>query len=356
MEKKTMMDYIEETPSVLQYNINHYHELLQPLLDYIADKHIKTLVLIASGSSYNACYTARTFIQKCTNIHVRILTPYTYTYYEDKVGPNELAIVISQSGLSTNAIQALCKLKANGYDAICLTGNRNSDVKDYADLVLDYGVGEELVGYVTKGVTTLALYLCVFAIVYTKKYEYLEDIQKIPNLNQQCIEKSQKFIKKHYKRFSSMHQCYVCGAGATFGTALEGALKIGETIHIPSYCYEIEEYIHGPNLQLTPSYTVIFFDNNDEATSRVKQIYLASRKVTDNCFFVSQSAIDEHTFSLEEKIIPELASLVYLPFVQILAYTISSDLNTTKQHPLLKEFKKIASAKTKHFVNYDDDE
>lgn len=42
-------------------------------------------------------------------------------------------------------------------------------MKDYADLTIEYGVGEELVGYVTKGVTTLALYLCLFAIEYTKK-------------------------------------------------------------------------------------------------------------------------------------------------------------------------------------------
>ena len=57
-----------------------------------------------------------------------------------------------------------------------------------------------------------------------------------------------------------MSWVYSCGAGANYGTALESALKMGETIHIPSCCYEIEEYIHGPNLQLTPQYNVIFFD------------------------------------------------------------------------------------------------
>ena len=55
-----------------------------------------------------------------------------------------------------------------------------------------------------------------------------------------------------------MSWVYSCGAGANYGTALESALKMGETIHIPSCCYEIEEYIHGPNLQLTPQYNVIF--------------------------------------------------------------------------------------------------
>lgn len=356
LNKLTMMDYIEETPSVLQYNIQHREELLKPLFDYIQDKAITQLILVASGSSYNACYVARAFLLKCLDISVRILTPYTFTYYEHHFNGNDLIIVISQSGLSTNAIEALKKAKSLDYYTVCLTGNKNSDVKDYADLTIEYGVGEELVGYVTKGVTTLALYLCLFAIEYTKKEKYIAELEKVVKLNQEMIEKSKQFIQNHFKSFSSMHQCYVCGAGANYGTALEGALKIGETIHVPSHCYEIEEYIHGPNLQLTPSYTVIFFDGNDKASKRVQQVYLATKKVTDHCFMISNTYQDEHVLSLSEQVIEELSSLVYLPFVQILSFEISNSLKSVYQHPLLKEFKKIASAKTENFVNYDEDD
>lgn len=356
ISKLTMMDYIEETPSVLQYNIHNRKELLKPLFDYIQDRTVKQLVLIASGSSYNACHIARAFLLKCLDIPVRILTPYTFTYYEHNFNENDFIIVISQSGLSTNAIEALKMAKSLNYNTICLTGNKNRDVKDYADITLEYGVGEELVGYVTKGVTTLALYLCLFAIEYTHNDQYIHELEKVVILNQEMIEKSQLFIQKHFKSFSSMHQCYVCAAGANYGTALEGALKIGETVHIPSNCYEIEEYIHGPNLQLDPSYTVIFFDGNDQASQRVKQIYLATKQVTDNCFMISNGYQDEHVISLSDQVIEELSSLIYLPFVQVLSFEISNSLKSVYQHPLLKEFKKIASAKTENFINYDEDE
>jgi len=356
INKLTMMDYIEETPCVLQYNIQNREELLKPLFDYIQGKTITQLVLIASGSSYNACHIARAFLLKCLEIPVRILTPYTFTYYENDFGENDLIAVISQSGLSTNAIEALKKAKNLNYQTICLTGNKNSDVKDYADFTLEYGVGEELVGYVTKGVSTLAIYLCLFAIKFAGKEKYIPELEKTVQLNQEMIEKSKKFIQRHFKSFSSMHQCYVCGAGANYGTALEGALKIGETIHIPSNCYEIEEYIHGPNLQLTPSYTVIFFDGNDKASQRVQQVYLATRQVTEHCFMISNNYQDDHVLSLSDQVMEELSALVYLPFVQILAYEISSSLKSVYQHPLLKEFKKIASAKTENFINYDEDD
>ena len=52
----------------------------------------------------------------------------------------------------------------------------------------------------------------------------------------------------------------------------------------------------------------------------------------------------------------ELSPIVYLPFVQLLSFIISNDLHSIYQHPLLKEFKVIAAAKTENFVNYDGDD
>ena len=49
-----------------------------------------------------------------------------------------------------------------------------------------------------------------------------------------------------------MTNAYVCGVGANLGTASEGALKFGETVSIPTAAYEVEEYIHGPNIQIDP--------------------------------------------------------------------------------------------------------
>ena len=173
------------------------------------------------------------------------------------------------------------------------------------------------------------------------------------------IGKATNFIQLHYKEFSSMSWVYSCGAGANYGTALESALKMGETIHIPSCCYEIEEYIHGPNLQLTPQYNVIFFDGNDGASRRVEQVYKATRKVSNRAYLISnnpQLSSDDHVLSLSDTVSSELCPLVYLPFVQLLSFIVSNDLHSIYQHPLLKEFKAIAAAKTENFVNYDGDD
>lgn len=359
MKRKTMVDYVKEVPQLLAKNVESASELVNPLINYVEGKEIKDILLIASGSSYNACHCARSFMMKHLGINVKVISPFTFTNYESNLSQHTLTLVITQSGLSTNAIEALKKLKSMNVSAICLTGNPESDVKDYADLVIDYGVGEELVGYVTKGVTALCLFLMLFATVYSNQPQLLDSIKLTAKLNEQMLEKSQAFIKKHYKHFTSMHQCYFCGSYANYGTVLEGALKIGETVHIPANAYEVEEYIHGPNLQLTPAYTVIILDNNDHTSQRVHQIYQATRAVTDHCFMLSMNANyseDDYVLAIDDSIESELLPLVYLPFIQLLSHEVSTDLKSVFQHPLLKTFKSIADAKTSNYVNYDGDE
>ena len=68
-----------------------------------------------------------------------------------------------------------------------------------------------------------------------------------------------------------MTNAYVCGVGANLGTASEGALKFGETVSIPTAVYEVEEYIHGPNIQMTPRYSVFLIDGG-EGTERIHRI------------------------------------------------------------------------------------
>ena len=323
MNKLTMLDYVKETPDVLKTNIEQYTTLVDPLMKEVQQKEIKRILLVASGSSHNACYCARSFVEKVSGLEVRIIMPYTFTYYENDIKENDLVLVVTQSGLSTNAIEALKIIKKKECRAICLTGNKNSDVKDVADVVIEYGVGEELVGYVTKGVSSLALFLDLFAIAYSGKIEYLDELKKAVDLNEEMIDQATSFIQQHYKNFSSMSWVYSCGAGANYG------------------------------------YNVIFFDGNDGASRRVEQVYKATRKVTNRAYLISnnpQLSRDGHVLSLSDTVSSELSPLVYLPFVQLLSFIVSNDLHSIYQHPLLKEFKAIAAAKTENFVNYDGDD
>ena len=75
-----------------------------------------------------------------------------------------MVVVVSQSGYSLNALDAIKVIEAKGRRCIGLTGDVNSDLGKVCDVVANYGVGRETVAYVTRGVTTLALFFMLFAV------------------------------------------------------------------------------------------------------------------------------------------------------------------------------------------------
>ena len=156
--------------------------------------------------------------------------------------------------------------------------------------------------------------------------------------------------KRHQADFTSMTVVNHCGFLQGYGIACEGALKFGETIQIPSFAYEGEEWIHGPNLQLTPNYTVVCVDHLTEGSDRLVDIYLAARTVTDHAFIVTNSerVDDDHAIRLPFEIKePLMMPLYVLPFYQIIAHQATTDLHRWEKHPLFEErFRKAISTKT----------
>lgn len=357
-KKAKMLTYIQETPQQLAENNMHSQKLTQSLVELYLEKDYQTIWIIACGSSSNGAQCAKPFMIKYLNCDVKVISPNTFVYLENKLRDDDFAFVVSQSGCSTNAIAALKKLKELGIKAIGLTGNVHSDFEKYADVLIDYGVGKETVGYVTKGVTILAQFLMLFAlesgfrkeIITKESYQKVKnELLEIPTRHQIVQKETWEFYTIHQKALTSMSVSYTCGFMQAYGIATEGALKMGETIKIPSFAYEAEEYIHGPNLQLTPNYTVWCIDDLGVGSERLMQIYQATRSVTDRAYAItnSQQVDDQHAIRLPFDIFEPLLSPLYiLPVFQIIAYQVSHELDSWDSHPMFAEFKKIANTKT----------
>lgn len=361
MENKntpTMLTYIKETPEQLAYNTAHCKELTKKLVDVYLEKDYQTIWIIACGSSNNGSQCAKPFMMKYLDCDVKIVPPSTFIYCENKMNEHDLAFVVSQSGCSTNSIDALKKIKELGFKAIGLTGNVDSDFKDVADVVIDYGVGVETVGYVTKGVATLAQFLMLFALeaglskgsISQDSYNaIMKELEEVPQRHEVVQKETWEFYKINEKVLTSMNVVYSCGFSQGYGIATEAALKIGETIKVPSFAYEAEEFIHGPNLQLTPNYTLFFIDDFSKGSERIAQIYQAARSVSDEAFAITNNQLvdDQHAIRLPFDIRePLLMPLYVLPVFQIIAYQASTELDSWDNHPMFKDFKKYADSKT----------
>ena len=321
MEKHTMRDYVLQTPAVLRRLLTEHWEA--PLAAVFAARPVRILRLVASGSSYNAALCVRPYLRKWLSCEVLITEPFTFCTYECQQPEDELAVVISQSGYSTNALQALDAIHAKGRTAIGITSDPASDLRLHADLLIDYGCGPESVGYVTMGVTSLGLFLCLFALQAAYAAGRLsgaalaaerEKLFRLVDAYEQAIPAGETLLRARYKQLSSMQTVCLVGAGASYGVAREAALKLMETLQIPACAYELEEFLHGPNLHLTPNHTLFFLAADPRDRERGAQLYRAASLVTDRVFLFTDDTSPGGDLSVSGTVDALLAPLTFLPF------------------------------------------
>ena len=115
----------------------------------------------------------------------------------------------------------------------------------------------------------------------------------------------------------------------------------------------VEEYIHGPNIQMTPRYSVFLIDGG-EGTERIHRIFEGTQIVTDNVFLLTRCADykDEHNVMYVPMDVPEeITPLCWLPFFQMTACQLTDDLDRWNKHPLQRAMEKFVSSKSANYVN-----
>lgn len=360
----SMKRYILETPDTVRHNIERSKELTHKLTELYLKRMYQSIWLVACGSSFNAALCARYFMQKLLGVPVRVVPPFTFNHYEHDMTDKDFVVCISQSGCSTNTIESLRVCRRMGIPAVGLTGNIHSDFEKEADEVIGFGLGGEKLDFVTKGVVTLSAFLMLFALHTAVRLGRLEptgaerqkDQMRLAMENYESIIAGfDTFFQRNKKNLLSMEKAYLIGAGANYGTALEGAVKIGETVHILAVGYEVDEAIHGPQIQLTPNYNFIFIDPGDETAVRIEQSYHAAMAISDRVYILSNNPMLQGAGVMRvPHLVEESISPLYtLAFVQMMAYTVSESNSTWKQHPLMKAYKAILSGKSDTYQAYD---
>ena len=325
----SMKRYILETPDTVRHNIACSEELTHKMTELYLKRMYRSIWLVACGSSCNAALCARYLMQKLLGVPVRVVTPFTFNHYEHDITERDFVVCISQSGCSTNTIESLQVCRRMGIPAVGLTGNIHSDFEKEADQVISFGLGGEKLDFVTKGVVTLSTFLMLFA---------LHTAVRLGRLDEACAEEQKAQMRL-----------------ANYGTALEGAVKIGETVHILAVGYEVDEAIHGPQIQLTPNYNFIFIDPGDETAARIEQSYRAAKVISDRVYILSNNPLiqGDGVMRVPHQVDEMISPLYTLAFVQMMAYTVSETNSTWKQHPLMKEYKAILFGKSDTYQAYD---
>jgi len=361
--EETMLTYVERSVDVIRKNSACSLELTKKLVDEYCLNDYKTIWIVASGSSYNGSMCARYFIRKYLKTEVKVITPFTFVHAENNITADDFVFVVSQSGYSTNSIDALNTLKDRGRKAIAITANMESDMLNYADVLIDYGIGYEKVHYVTLGVTGFALFLMLFTLEAALKkrvmdqtsYDQLKaEIIRSADVHEIVQKQTAEFYQENFLKLTSMSKALICGLGSGMGIALEAALKISETMRIPVLALESEEYLHGITLQLDPLMSVFTVDTG-LVPYRLKQIYEATKEATTCNYIITTNPEykDEKTaLYVDTDISQEILPLCFLPFFQIIAYRITDDTHRWEKHPSYDRLSKKIAGKTENYSSY----
>lgn len=348
-----MQDFVKYSETKMETNFTDRKVLIKPIVEIYKKSIYKNIVIIASGSSYNAALMAKEFLINVLKLPVQVQTP-EYTIEFGMIYPKDsFVIVISQSGSSTNIIHCLKKLKKDGIEEVSLTGNLVSEMAQYSHIILDYGPGNEYVDFVTTGVQTLVEYLIIFGIAVgdvtnEEQVNFLDNLHNAINSQSLIIQRVETFLSRKYLELSQENPTFFCGNGPNLGACKEGALKFQETLKRPTMYYEIEEFLHGPDMQLTPGYTVFLLDKLKE-NERIHQVFQALKLVTSQDYMITtdlsfsddSSAIVLPMYSNEF-----FSSFYFLPVLQYVSAFMTNKLDRWDTHPFFDKFDKQIPIKT----------
>ena len=249
MEKPTVLGYMKDQPRALRAAFARRAEFVEPFRQLFVQLPIKKVLFFGSGTSYNASQIAAYEFKHLCKLEAQGHYPTVFAHYEqaDWTGmlkKEEILFVgISQSGTSISTIEVMDKARREGYPTVALTENLDSEITRHVDHVIHLLCGKEETPPETRGytVTLLQLYLWALAaaevrgtLTAQKISQALAETETFVNQFDQVITESEAWYDRNATTIVNSDRIYVLGYGIDYGSALEGMLKIGEMLRLPT--------------------------------------------------------------------------------------------------------------------------
>lgn len=249
-----MLKEIHEQPIVFKRVIDEYLNSRRFDNINIDWSNIKRLRIIACGSSYFSGLIGKYWLEEYTNIPVDVEIASEYRYRKSAASDDSASIIISQSGETLDALDALKKLKSQGEKIISIVNVEQSSIARESDYVLPIRAGTEIGVASTKTFSNQLGVLSILSIHIGLKLKYISNqtsdklktlLKSVPKHLEEVISNSSDIqkIAKELKGYSSV---LFLGRGNLFPLASEGALKLKELSYIHAESYAGGELKHGP--------------------------------------------------------------------------------------------------------------
>ena len=257
-----MMKEIHEQPKAVADTVGAYVKDGQdgPVVDLsstgLTDEAVSSisgLTIVACGSAYHVGVAAQYVFEDLVRIPVRVELASEFRYRRPLLAPDNLVVVISQSGETADSLAALREAKNLGNKTLAIVNVVGSSIAREADYVLYTMAGPEIAVATTKAYSTQLIASYILAIEFalirgtiddTKAQEMLTEIRTLSGKIQRLLEDKER-IQWFAAKYSNAHDIFFIGRGIDYAISLEGSLKMKEISYIHSEAYAAGELKHG---------------------------------------------------------------------------------------------------------------
>ncbi len=298
-----------------------------------AFKNTRKIYIVACGTAYHAGMVGRLAIEKLARIPVETDIASEFRYRDILWHPDDLMIVISQSGETGDTLAALREAKRRGIKVLAVTNAVGSAAAREADRVIYTHAGPEIAVASTKAYSTqlVVMYLIALYLAEIKQNYDSEEISGLVNnmfyldaMVEQVLKEQDK-IKNLAEKYRDVESTFFLGRGIDYAVAMEGALKLKETSYIHAEAYPAGEIKHGPIALIDDGVPVLALISQDhlvdKAMSNIKEVKARGAVVVAIC----KENLQENCQECDEQILlpqvnPILAPVVSVVPLQIFAY------------------------------------
>jgi glutamine---fructose-6-phosphate transaminase (isomerizing) len=281
-----MIEEITEQPEVLDRTINAERSKVSALRDFLRNREIDLIVLVARGSSDNACQFGRYLLETTVGIPVSLAAPSVTTLYNAKLNLKRALVVgVSQSGEGTDINVVLENAKNSGAFTLGITNEADSTMAKIADETLLIHAGREKSVAATKTYTGQMLHFYHLAAALADNNI---EFEKIPNFAAEAL-KLQSKVEELVERYVFMDNCVVVGRGMNYGNSYELALKLMETCYVVAERFSSADFFHGPLAIVERRFPVIMFapkgvtkQSSIDLLLRLKDLHADSLSITND--------------------------------------------------------------------------
>ncbi len=216
---------------------------------------VRSINIIASGTSRHAGIAGQFMAQKLAGVHVDVDYASEFENRNPAIGPCELSIFITQSGETADTTGALREAKQRGSRTIAISNVVGSTIAREADGVIYTHAGPEISIASTKAFTAQIACLFMFALYLGQVKEkvsqavakrYIGELLALPGKIETILASADQ-CEQLAERYHRVEDFMFLGRAIHYPIAMDGALKLKEISYIHAEGYPTGEAKHGPN-------------------------------------------------------------------------------------------------------------